>query len=277
MNDRQGHFRIGSGSLYYQVTGSGAPVVLLHGFGLDGRMWDEQVVRLSDGHTVVRCDLRGFGRSTAGHDSYTHAEDLRALVDHLGFDRVALVGLSLGGGAALNFSIQYPTQVWALVVVDPSLGGFQWSPEFTAAQRALRTAATTVGVKAARTQWLELPMFRPAMSNPKVADRLVSIVDDYSGWHWLEPDLGRSLNPPAIDRLQDISAPTLVVVGQLDTADFHDIASTIADRVPRARKVVVPGAGHMVNLEAPARFDDVVTGFLAEVTTRRMAVSRREP
>ncbi len=266
MSDRQGHFRVGGASLHYQVTGSGMPVVLLHGFGLDDRMWDEQVVRLSKSHTVVRYDLRGFGRSTAGSESYTHAEDLRELIDHLGLDRVALVGLSLGGGAAINFSIQFPQHVWALVVVDPSLGGFQWSPEFSGAQRALRTTATTVGVEAARTQWLELPMFRPAMSNARVADRLVSILADYSGWHWLEPDLGRSLNPPAIDRLQEISAPTLVIVGELDTADFHGIASTIADRVPRARKVVVPGAGHMVSLEAPARFDDVVTAFLAEAS-----------
>ena len=108
-------------------------------------------------------------------------------------------------------------------------------------------------------------MFRPAMSNPQLAEHLASIVGGYSCWHWLEPDPGRPFNPPAIERLQDIRTPTLVMVGQLDTADFHDIASTIADRVPRARKVIIPGAGHMVNLEAPARFGDLVAAFLAEV------------
>jgi pimeloyl-ACP methyl ester carboxylesterase len=107
------------------------------------------------------------------------------------------------------------------------------------------------------------------MSNPRVAEQLTSIVNDYSGWHWLESDPGRSLNPPAIDRLQEISAPTLVMVGQLDTPDFHDIASTIADRIPRARKVVIPGVGHMANLEAPTRFDDLVAAFLAEVSAER--------
>jgi pimeloyl-ACP methyl ester carboxylesterase len=76
--------------------------------------------------------------------------------------------------------------------------------------------------------------------------------------------LGRPLHPPAIDRLQEISAPTLVVVGQLDIPDFHDIASIIAARVPRARKEVISGAGHMANMEAPARFDDLVAAFLAE-------------
>jgi len=265
MIGRRGRVGIGSGWLSYRVTGSGPPVVLLHGFGFDSRMWDEHVSRLSNRYAVVQYDLRGFGHSTAGRDSYSHSDDLKALVDGLGLERVALVGLSVGGGAALNFSIQYPERVWALVVVDPSLGGFQWSSQFAEAQQSLRTTASTVGVGAARAQWLELPMFRPAMSKPKVAERLSSMVNDYSGWHWLEPDLGRSLNPPAIDRLEDISAPTLVMVGQLDTEDFHGIASTIADRVPRVRKVVVPEAGHMVNLEAPAHFDDVVGAFLAEI------------
>jgi pimeloyl-ACP methyl ester carboxylesterase len=266
MRLRQGRIGIGSGWLSYRVTGFGPPVVLLHGFGFDCRMWDDHVPHLSNRYAVVQYDLRGFGRSTAGRDSYSHADDLKALVDDLGLDRVALIGLSLGGGAALNFSIQYPERVRALVVVDPSLGGFGWSSQFTEAQQALRSTASTVGIAAAREQWLQLPMFRSAMSNPRVAERLASMVNDYAGWHWLEPELGRPLHPPAIDRLQEISAPTLVMVGELDTADFHDIASTIADRVPRARKVVIPGVGHMANLEAPARFDDLVAAFLAEAS-----------
>ena len=103
------------------------------------------------------------------------------------------------------------------------------------------------------------------MSNPRVAERLVSIVGDYAGWHWLHADPGQPFSPPAIDRLQEISPPTLVIVGELDTADFQSIASTLESRISRAQKIVFPGVGHMANLEAQAQFNETVGAFLAEV------------
>ncbi|HSQ31123.1 MAG TPA: alpha/beta fold hydrolase [Gemmatimonadaceae bacterium] len=88
-----------------QVAGSGPSVVLLHGFSFDRRMWDDQMDALTPHHTVVRYDLRGFGESPPGSTPYTHADDLNAVMDHLGIERAAVVGLSLGGGAAINFAI----------------------------------------------------------------------------------------------------------------------------------------------------------------------------
>jgi pimeloyl-ACP methyl ester carboxylesterase len=259
---------VGSASLYYERTGSGSPVVLLHGFATDRRLWDDQVAALSHLHTVVRYDLRGFGRSTPGTDAYSHADDLRGLLTHLEIERAAIIGLSLGGGAAINFALTHPNMVQSLVLIDPSLGGFGWSQSFTADQNAVRAAARDRGVQAARDLWLSHPLFHPAMSNPVTAQRLAAMVGDYSGWHWLNQDSGLPFRPPAITRLGEIAAPTLVAVGELDIHDFQQIASTLEAGIPDVWKVVVPGVGHIANLEAPERFNEMATAFLAETERR---------
>jgi pimeloyl-ACP methyl ester carboxylesterase len=187
-----GHVNIGEASLSYEMTGAGSPVVLLHGLDLDHRMWDEQVAPLAHAHTVVRYDLRGAGRSTADSHSGSHAEDLKALLDHLGLVRVSLLGLSLGGGAAVDFAIAYPNAVRALILVHPLLAG------------------------------------------------------------------------PAAARLCDVTAPTLVAVGALDAQDAQELASTLEAGIPDAWKVVIPGAGRMVNVDDPKRFNEIVMAFLAE-------------
>ncbi len=263
---RTGTIAIGDASLYFEDTGAGVPIVLLHGFSMDLRMWDDQVEALGRRHRVIRYDLRGFGRSTPGTAPYRHADDLIAVLDHLAIDRAFLVGLSLGGGAVVNAAVAYPDRVRGIVAVDPSLGGFTWSAAQTLAMKDIQARASDTGVEAARARWLSLPIFRTLASNPPAEARFRSIVADYSGWHWRNADRGLPFTPPAIERLHEISAPALVVVGELDSADFQRIASTLERAIPRARKVVLPGVGHMANMEAPERFNAEVTAFFDEHT-----------
>jgi pimeloyl-ACP methyl ester carboxylesterase len=251
-------------ALHYEATGAGDPVVLLHGFATDLRLWDDQVAVLASRYRVVRYDLRGFGLSAASAEPYSHADDLTSLLDRLGLPRVVLVGLSLGGGAAINFAIEHPDAVRALVLVDSTLGGFAWSQGFTSDQAAIRQAARE-SVDAARARWLTLPIFGPALQNPRSADRIRAQVAEYSGWHWLNPDPGRPFTPPAIQRLGAITAPTLIVLGERDTPDFHVIASTLEQGIAGAKKVTIPGAGHIANLEAPERFNEILLEFLGRL------------
>jgi pimeloyl-ACP methyl ester carboxylesterase len=249
-------------NLHYEINGAGDPIVFLHGFATDLHLWDDQVPVLAPKYRVIRYDLRGFGRSAASAEPYSHAGDLKALLDHLGLERVVLVGLSLGGGAAINFAIEHPDAVRGLVLVDSTLGGFAWSPSFTTDQAAIRKAAIDGGAEAARARWLSLAIFGPALENPKSADRVRAQVRGYSGWHWLNPDPGRPFTPPAIQRLAAITAPTLVVLGERDTPDFHAIASTLEQGIAGAKKVTIPGAGHIANVEAPERFNEILVEFL---------------
>lgn len=262
--ERAGALDLNHASIYFEEFGSGAPVILLHGFALDRRMWDGQVEALAPHDRVVRYDLRGFGRSPASSHLYRHADDLMAVLDHLRIDRASVVGSSMGGGAAINAAIVHPRRVARLIVVDPSPGGFKWSHGQTSAMKTIQERAGDAGVEAARARWLVLPIFRTLASHPDVEARFRAIVADYSGWHWVNRDPGLPFAPPACERLHEIQAPLLVIVGERDTADFQEIATLLEARVPRARKVVPPGVGHLANLEAPEPFNALVRDFLAE-------------
>lgn len=252
--------------LYYEVSGSGSPLVLIHGHGLDSRMWDDQFTLFTAYYRVLRYDLRGFGKSApVGETSYTHEDDLAALLAHLGVACAVILGLSSGGAVAIDFALAYPAKTRALIAVDAALSGSAWSEEWSARWKALRQTARTTDMHAANEQWLAHPLFAPAQEQPAVALRLRQMITDYSGWHWANRDLQRGSDLPATERLRDITAPTLVILGARDLPDFHAIAERIAEQIPDARKITLPDVGHMPNMEAPERFNADVLGFLAGI------------
>ncbi len=262
MSAERGYAPVEGTSLYYEVTGDGPAVVLLHGRGADHRMWEDQFAALAGRYRVVAYDLRGFGRSGQGENHYSHAADLDALLDHLGLERVVPVGLSLGGGAALNFAVLHPDRIRGLVTVDSSLGGHRWSPEFTAMMAHFERVAADSGVEAAKELYLASPMLGRLLAHPTAGERLRAMLRDYSGWHWVNADRGLPLEPPAIARLASIRVPTLVIVGEHDMSDFHAIAATLASGIPGARRVMMEGLGHVPSMEDPARFNTLLLGFL---------------
>ncbi len=206
--------------LSYEVVGAGPPLVLIHGHGLDARMWDDQFARFAVHYRVVRYDLRGFGKSApVGEAPYAHEDDLAALLDYLGIARAAILGLSAGGAVAIDFALAYPTMTRALIVVDAALNGHVWSEEWSVRWRSVRHTARTVGAQAANEAWLRHPLFAPANERPAVAARLRQMVEDYSGWHWGNRDPQRSHQPSAAERLREIGVPTCVILGERDPPD----------------------------------------------------------
>jgi 3-oxoadipate enol-lactonase len=262
MSSAEGFVAIDHGQLHYQVAGEGDAIVLLHGMALDARMWDAEAAHFASSHTVVRYDLRGFGKSTLPSTPFTHYADLRALLAHLAIDRAHVVGLSMGGGVAIDFALVHPELVRSLVLVDTIVGGFTFQ-ENGAQMNAPGVAAKTGGVPAARTAWLDNPLFAPALRSPEVATRLRTMVEEYSGWHFVNDSPQVRLKPPAWERLPEITARTLVVVGELDLADFRTISERVAREVPGAKREIMAGVGHMANMEAPARFHEILAAFLA--------------
>jgi len=254
---------IGDGELRFEIDGSGPPVVFGHGFSLDVRLWEPQLASLAGSRTVVRYDLRGFGRSTPAAAPYNHSEDLLALLDHLGFERAALVGLSLGGAVALGATLLAPQRVERLALLDSLLPGFPYGEAFRGEHVEICGLAGERGLAAAKERWLASPLFAPALANPAAAPRLREMVADYSGWHWTERDPVRSLKPPLAERLREAMVPALVIVGELDIEDFRSIADRLAGGIPGARRVTVPGAGHLPNLERPETVNRELAQFLA--------------
>ncbi len=249
--------------LYYEMAGSGEVVVLVHGFTLDTRMWEDQFLPLAQHFQVVRYDLRGFGKSALPTDeAYSHVDDLNALLDRLDIPQAHLVGLSKGGGVALDYALTYPARVGRLVLIDTVLGGFAWSSQSNAENGVIWQEAVRGGIPAAKAAWLAHPLFAPGHRQPSVSARLAQIVGEYSGWHFVNPNPERHLEPPAAARLGELAMPVLALVGEEDTPDFRQITDLIGQQAPRSRAMVVAGVGHMSNMEAPAAVTDALLAFL---------------
>jgi 3-oxoadipate enol-lactonase len=267
MHTHTGFADVNGTRLYYEMAGSGHLLVLIHGFTLDTRMWDDQFEVFAERYQVLRYDLRGFGKSAVPTDTpYTHPDDLHALMTHLGIEHAYIVGLSLGGAVAVDFAVTYPEATDALIPVDAALfGGYEWTVDAHWDRLFVLAKAPEAGLQAAKTFWLQHPLFAPAREQPAVAARLAAMVEDYSGWHLVNEDPGHVLEPPAVQRLDTITVPTLAIVGERDVLDFHRVADIMVERIPGAKKIMMPGVGHMANMEDPERFNEIVLGFLAKI------------
>jgi 3-oxoadipate enol-lactonase len=256
--------------LTYEVAGDGPAVVLIHGFGLDMRMWDPQAGPLADRFRVVRYDCRGFGASGPFDPAvpYTHAGDLVALLDHLDIGEAVLAGLSFGGRVALQAALADPARVRGLALLDAVLDGVPWDPESARALDEVVWRVQEAGVLAGREAWLAHPLFAAVRERPDLAAALAAMVAGYPGQHWLGQDPHRETRRP-IDVLEGICVPALVAVGERDVPGFREMSAVLARRIPGAAYRVVADAGHMVNMEQPAAINDLLISFVQEASWTR--------
>jgi pimeloyl-ACP methyl ester carboxylesterase len=262
-DNRAGIAEVNGAKLYYEMVGEGQPLVLIHGGGLDRRMWDEQFQMFAEHSRVIRYDVRGYGKSEASHKPYASAEDLYGLLQFLQVEKADIVGLSLGGRIAVDLALTHPEVVILLIPVAPGLSGFQFSAKHNQEMIELVNVAQEDGETRAVELWLQNPYMKPGMENPTVGQRIRSIAME-NAQVWLMAPLERPLSPPAINRLSEIHAPTLIIVGDRDIPDIQKIARTLETGIPGAKKVVIHGAGHMVNMEKPEEFNRVVLEFLSK-------------
>ena len=263
-----GRVPVPGSTLFYESAGTGSPVILLHGGNLDRRMWDAEFAALQHTHRVIRYDARGFGRSGRADTAFAAHHDLLALMDALQLRRASLVGLSLGGRIAMDFALAHPERVDRLVLVAPGISGGSWAEDGDSAWLTVaREAAKRNDSLAVARAWLGSAYIRTALRDSVTAQRVRRWVEEQSPfWAGMvrHQDLEVEAAPPAAGRLAELSAPILLVIGTDDTPFIHDVARAIQAQAAHVRRVDIPGVGHMVNLEAPARFLEVVTAFLAK-------------
>lgn len=266
MDIEQGFAGVNGTRLYYESAGSGEALVFLHGFTLDTRMWDDQFLPLAQHCRAIRYDMRGFGQSAVPtKQAYSHVEDLRALLDYLDIWQTHLVGLSKGGAVALDFALTYPQRARSLTLIDTVLGGFPWSAAASARDGLVWQRAREGGIPAAKESWLAHPLFASALRQPAVAARLTQILNDYSGWHFIHDNPEQGLEPPAAQRLSELGMPVLAMAGEQDIPDFRQITELICRQLPQARRVILPGVGHMANMEAPEAATAALLAFLDDL------------
>jgi arylsulfatase A len=248
--------------LFYEESGSGEPIVLIHAFSVDRRMWEPQIAALETRFRVVRYDLRGHGRSPASSDPYTGYGDLRALLDELKIEKAALIGLSAGAEVALNFAIVHPERVSRLVLAAPGLSGYR-TPPLPWFKPVFEAAGAGQPERAAQL-WAQTPIM--ALHSNRAASTTVVDLVKSNAHLWTLKRTEQPLSPPAAGRLAEVRSPTLVIVGDEDLPHIREIANILIKEIATARLVTIPGAGHLVSLDTPEAFNKAVVAFLSGET-----------
>lgn len=262
--------------IYAEANGEGHALLLMHAGVANLRMWDPQVPRFAERYRVIRFDTRGYGRTEADHVAFTNYGDVGAVLDHFGVDSAYLLGASRSGGIALDFTLEQPDRVDALVVAAGGISGYE-SPA-DAGNKAVWAESERMwdahdwdGLADFETQWW---VDGPGQPSGRVDPQVRSMVHDWILTTYQaekEEGLPEGLDRPATRRLAEIAAPTLVVVGDLDDPGTVESCQRLAAEVPGARLEIFEGAAHMLNLEQPDRFTGLVLDFLAEVDANRTA------
>lgn len=236
-------------------------MVLLHGFGVDQSMWSKQVKSLAKYFQVITYDLRGFGQSSLPTGPYRHCDDLAALLKYLQIDKAQVVGLSMGGLVALNFAICHPQMTHSVVSAAPIMAGFKGAGSFIAARNEIWGNAKTAGLQQTRNNWLRLPLFKATLKHPTAGPELLTMMENYSGWHWFNRDPETPLEPSTFARLEEINCPIMIIIGGQDMQDFQEIAKATAGQMPQAKLEWISGAGHLLNIEAAEEFNRLIIDF----------------
>lgn len=254
-------FRSGDATLRVRDQGAGAPLVFIHGWTLDLDAWEPQAAAFAATHRVVRYDRRGFGLSGGIPGRAADAEDLERLVGQLG--PVTLVGTSQGARVALAFALRHPELVTALVLDGPpdesGESADAGDEDFSIA--GYRRLVAEQGVEAFRLDWGAHPLMRLHAAGGAARELVARMLARYPA-----RDLTGTAEPPPPPAgraaLARLARPVLVVNGEFDTALRRRAGEAIAGALPRAERVVIPGAGHLPNLDAPHAYNEALRSFL---------------
>ncbi|HXH22737.1 MAG TPA: alpha/beta fold hydrolase [Dehalococcoidia bacterium] len=251
----------------YTDQGSGTPLVLIHGYPLNRRMWDPQVEGLSDAARVIAIDLRGHGESQAPFwltTVDTYADDVRGLMDHLGIDKAVIGGFSMGGYVAFAFLRKYPERVRGLILADTRAQPD--APEGKAARFQSALTAQQRGPGAIAEAMIGRLLSQKSMDErPELVARVRAIMESTPVQGMAGDLMAMAERPDSVPMLASISVPTLVIVGEADGLTPPADSQLMAERIPGAKLEIIPGAAHLSNMEEPEHFNRVVREFLAHV------------
>ena len=260
MPPRGAFVAVNGGRLYAEECGTGADaVVLVHDGIVHSAVWDEVWPSFCKRFHTVRYDRRGYGRSPVTTAWYSETDDVAAILHHAGVTRATLVGSSHGGEISIDFVLAHPDLVTRLIVVGAVVGGLPYTEHFIARGAANSALFGKGDISGALRAWSN-DRYLIAPGNDEARRKLLALLleNPQNMSHADQP-----IRPkPALGRLPEIRVPTLVIVGDADIADVHAHAGAIEAGIPRARRIVIPGVGHLMYLERPELFTRAVMRFL---------------
>lgn len=269
MQRERGTVQVGGATLHYEAAGEGQALILLHAGVADHRMWDQPFAALAAHYRVVRYDARGYGASVTEDVEFSNREDLAHLMTHLGITQAHLLGVSRGGQIAVDFTLERPAMVSALVMVASGPGGFESpdpAPQAESRQFDEMEAAWTAKdfEQLADLEvrfWVDGPGQPEDRVPARIREHVREMILHNYRTHTVEGK-PQPLKPPAAGRLAEIAVPTLIMTGDLDTSHIRAAAGFMAEHIRGGRKVEIPGTAHMLSLEQPEAFIRVVMDFL---------------
>src|SRR6266566_284760 len=275
---QRGFAEVNGTTLYYEVAGAGHPLVLNHGGLVDNHLWDDQFDEFAKHFKVVRYDIRGFGDSGMiknGMEPYSMERYLHSLLQFLGIEKTYMLGLSMGGSLAIDFTLQYPEMVDALITVGAGLSGSEEDdPEelkakFAEMDEAFKNGDIARSVEISLQIWTDGPNRTPQQVDPQVRERVRAMTTHNFERGDDEDVRPQHLEPPAAGRLSEIHVPTLIIVGDQDVELILTIADTLEKGIVGAKKVIIKGTAHHLNMEKPGDFNRAVIEFWEQVGKSR--------
>jgi 3-oxoadipate enol-lactonase len=254
----------------YDIIGIGHPLVLVHAGVADRHMWDEQVSAFAKHYQVIRYDLRGYGNTPMVAGTFSHHHDLHELLTYLGIKRAYFLGCSMGGATIIDFALEYPQMVGALILVTSALSGFEYNDDEAPEELGEHRTAVERGdiARAAELEaryWVVGTHRKPGQVDSAILKRISEMNRIALPNQLSELGSEQALEPPAIHRLNEIHVPTLVITGDLDDPNIVEIGDILATQIADAQKVVISGTAHFPSMERPDEFNQLVLDFLARL------------
>ncbi len=256
--------------IQFESTGSGIPLLLLHGFTGSGTSWQEVRELLGEGWRVITPDVRGHGGSRLTPDALctmdTATADLLLLLDTLGVQRAVVAGYSMGGRLALHFALTLPWRVAALILegASPGIADDGERAARRAADEELAASIERDGVAAFVERWTAQPLFATQQRLPPerlAVERSIRLSQDPAGLAASLRGMGAGAQPAHWGRLHELRMPVLLMAGAEDEK-YADLAAQMGRKIPDKKVFLVTGAGHAAHLEDPVAFVEALRGFL---------------
>jgi pimeloyl-ACP methyl ester carboxylesterase len=264
--DQSGFLDVDRGRLFYESRGDGPAIVFVHAGIADSGMWETQFADLSSDYRLVRYDMRNFGRSETEDVAFADWEDLAALLDALAIDQAVIVGASMGATVAVGLALERPALVSGLILMSPGIfPGHQPSGELQRGWRSIEQALDAGDTERALDHEVDLWVGRSKRRSTPLSEDVHLQVRRMNARAWeLASDAPnrKPLRPPAFNRLDQITVPVLIVTGSLDLPDTDSIARRLERGVPNVERIDIPDTAHLLNMEQPERFNEIVREFL---------------
>ena len=268
----EGFAEVNGTKLWYEVAGSGDPIIFVHGNFGDNRHWDFQIDNLSDSFKVIRYDVRGYGKSSIPDsvEIYRDCDDLKGLMDYLEIEQANICGVSMGSGIAVDFALEYPEYCISLIPIGPWVSGYGSGQYRTTASdsmfyifgKTIELVLSNGPKEATDFWWTGNHEINNTVVKQRTLDSLLTMGYEYSWFNFLNPSGRTSIEPPGVERLNEINIPTLIITAEYDIQACKEVTELLQKRISNSKTINIKNAGHLMNMDNPKEFNQLLSEFI---------------